>query len=34
MSISYSIVQEHHGTISIKSVKGKRSEFIITLTIK
>ena len=31
MSISYGIVEKHHGSIDIKSQKGEGSEFIITL---
>lgn len=34
MSISYSIIQEHHGNIIIHSALGKGSEFIIELPIK
>ena len=31
LSITFSIIEEHHGTIEVESVPGKGSEFIITL---
>ena len=34
LSITYSIIEEHHGTIDVNSAPGKGSEFIINLPIK
>ena len=31
LSITYSIIEEHHGTIDVKSAPGSGTEFIITL---
>jgi len=33
LSISYSIIEEHNGTIEVSSEPGKGSEFVITLPV-
>jgi signal transduction histidine kinase len=34
LSITYSIIEEHHGSIEVKSIPGQGSEFIISLPLQ